>query len=152
MDILLKRTRETLEATREYYGYSSEVMVAIEELNELACVLAKYPRYETHTEAINALRKRVLEEAADVLSVLDHVQTVFEISDNDLIKEAGRKGDRLALRLRAEQENKDPDELDNMPEKPCPLCLYNGGDPFVLPCLSCYTQQGFYKGFTPSKR
>ena len=49
--VIDKATAEKLEKARKTYGNKNQIMVCMEELCELACVLAKYPRYEDETKA-----------------------------------------------------------------------------------------------------
>lgn len=151
MDILYQRTKDTLRAARDRYGYQNQVLVAIEELNELSCVLAKYPRYDLHTEAVTSLREKVLEECGDVLNALDHVQAIFGISDFEAVEVAARKMDRVRRWLLT-SETQEVGTVDrDIPEKPCAMCKSNGGDPFSMPCLACHTKPG-YKGFSPKEK
>lgn len=146
MEILYERTKEALKKAREKYGYQNQVLIAIEELNELSCVLAKYPRFETHMSAVDGLREHVLEECADVVNVLDHVQAIFGINDTEIVECAGKKGDRLSHWLLKDETQNITTKDREIPEKPCPLCMNNGSDPFSMPCIVCHTKHG-YKGF-----
>lgn len=150
MEMLYQRTREALNGAREKYGYQNQVLIAIEELNELSCVLAKYPRFETHTDALEELRDHVLEECADVVNVLDHVQSVFEIDDEEIVECAGKKGDRLSHWLLSDESQSITTQDREIPDRPCPLCVSNGSDPFTMPCIVCHTKPG-YKGFLLKK-
>ena len=85
---LLKRARET-------YGDFNQILVTIEELNELACVLAKFPRYEDKDKAIEALQSKVLDEYADVMIVLNHVSQIFKLSDVMVEERMDAKLERL---------------------------------------------------------
>lgn len=150
MDILFDRTREALAGAREHYGDDNQILVAIEELNELACVCAKFPRYELHTKAVEELRDRVVEELGDVLNAIDHIQAIFNVSDEEMVLAAAKKGDRL-LRWLLTSDGMEVTTSDReVPQKPCPMCMYNGCDPFVMPCIVCATKEG-YKGFTKRK-
>ena len=148
MNCLLERTRKTLHHARESYGYKNQVLVAVEELNELSCVLAKYPRYDDHEKAIGELREHVLEECADVLNVLDHIQAIFHITDAQIIHTAAKKGDRLAHWLKQGTTLEISTEEREIPEEPCPECVYRGASRFAMPCILCSTRPG-YEGFTP---
>lgn len=88
MEKLLKRAQNT-------YGYTNQITVATEELCELACVLAKYPRYHNHEAACADLRDRVVDELADVTVVSKHVQMIFDITDEELQDRIQAKLDRL---------------------------------------------------------
>lgn len=85
---LLKRARET-------YGDFNQILVTIEELNELACVLAKFPRYEDKDKAIEVLQSKVLDEYADVMIVLNHVSQIFKLSDVMVEERMDAKLERL---------------------------------------------------------
>lgn len=150
MDALFKRTKESLAAAREHFGYDNQILVCVEELNELSCLLTKYPRYDgSHQEAVDSLRDRVLEECGDVFNALDHIQAIFGISDNEIIEAAAKKGDRLLKWLKASGMKITMEDRE-VPNSPCPMCMYNGADPFALPCFICKTKPE-YKGFTPKK-
>lgn len=146
MNSLFERTKEILSSARERYGNKNQILVSVEELNELSCVLTKYPRYETHETAVSELREKVIEECGDVFNALDHVQAIFDISDEEIVEAAAKKGDRLLRWL-----NKNGMEVTvhdrDVPEKPCPMCIFNGHDPFREPCKTCRTKPG-YRGFT----
>lgn len=85
MEKLLKRAQDT-------YGYTNQITVATEELCELACVLAKYPRYHSHEAACADLRDRVVDELADVTVVSKHIEMIFDITPKELC-------DRVQLKL-----------------------------------------------------
>lgn len=149
MQALFERTRKALASARQRYGNVNQVLVSVEELNELSCVLTKYPRFDTHEEAIQSLRNKVLEECGDVFNALDHVQAIFNISDEEIVEAAARKGDRLVRWLQGDtQQVTMTDRV--VPDAPCHMCLYDGPDPNALPCASCKAEPG-YKGFTPKK-
>lgn len=147
MRALFDRTRKVLASAREHYGNKSQVLIAIGELVELASVLAKYDRYNTHEKAVERMRDKVLEECGDVFNSIDHVQAIFGITDEEIVEAAARKGDRLLRWLRFEGQEVTMEDRD-VPEAPCPLCLYQSYDPVCLQCLTCKSEPG-YKGFTP---
>ena len=84
-----------LQHARETYGSKNQILVCIEELNELACVLAKYPRYEEEQKARIDLHDSVLDEVADVMIILDHIQSIFELSDKEIYSRVLAKVGRL---------------------------------------------------------
>lgn len=84
-----------LETAQATYGYANQVVVAIEELCELGAVLSKYPRYDFHEDAVEALRDKVLEETADAIIVLRHIQMIFGIQPNELDNMMDKKLNRL---------------------------------------------------------
>lgn len=86
----------TLEKARETYGNKNQILVCIEELNELACVLAKFPRYDNENEAANKLHDAVLDEVADVTIILDHVKNILMLTDEEVESRINKKVSRLA--------------------------------------------------------
>lgn len=97
----IHRLLETAQAT---YGYANQVVVAIEELCELGAVLSKYPRYDFHDDALEALRDKVVEETADVVIMLRHIQMIFGIQPTELEDMMDKKLNRLKRWL--ENDNK----------------------------------------------
>jgi NTP pyrophosphatase (non-canonical NTP hydrolase) len=93
--ITVDKHNSTLQQARDIYGNKNQVLVCIEELNELACALAKYPRYDNHERALQSTRKKVLEEVADVLIILNHVEAIFELSDSEVTFSIGAKLERV---------------------------------------------------------
>lgn len=85
---VLKRARET-------YGNKDQVAVACEELNELAGVLCKYQRYDTHEAAIQGIKDKVVEEIGDVEIVLNHLYAIFGVDKGAVLDSVMRKVDRL---------------------------------------------------------
>lgn len=79
------------------YGWTTELLVAMEELNELAAVVAKIPRYETiyDARADEDLRNRVLDECADVLIVMEYILRSMRITDYEATQRINKKLDRL---------------------------------------------------------
>lgn len=100
MDMLPKTTRQVLKAARDTYGEKNQILVAIEELNELACVCAKFPRYESKDKAVDELREKVIDELADVCIVMDHIQAIFGVTDTDIWERAMKKGERVSRWLK----------------------------------------------------
>lgn len=85
---VLKRARDT-------YGNKDQVAVACEELNELAAVLCKYQRYDSHEAAMEGIRDKVVEEIGDVEMVLNHLYAIFSVDQGSVLDNVMRKADRL---------------------------------------------------------
>lgn len=83
--------KSTLALARATYGDRNQISVAIEELNELACVLCKYIRYNSQEEAVAALKQNVVDELADVVVVMDHIKALFDVSDKLIQQRAEEK-------------------------------------------------------------
>lgn len=87
--------RDILEKARQTYGDTAQILVANEELCELAAVCAKYPRYENRAEAQEKLYVKALDEVADVIVVLDHIVSIFNLSEEDIENRVSAKIERL---------------------------------------------------------
>lgn len=74
----------TLAKARDVYGNKNQILVAIEELNELACVLAKFPRYDSEYEAQTDLHQKAVDEVADVEIILQHVKAIFNLNQEEI--------------------------------------------------------------------
>ena len=92
---LTDETKRILKQCRETYGDTAQILVSIEELNELACVLAKYPRYDNHGQAVEELKNKALDEVADVFIVLDHIVNILELTDEEVADRIERKIQRV---------------------------------------------------------
>ena len=85
----------TLAKARETYGSTTQILVAIEELNELACVLAKFPRYDSEYEAQLDLHQKAIDEVADVEIILHHVKAIFNLNQEEIDVRKVAKIERL---------------------------------------------------------
>lgn len=146
-------TSEQLRLARETYGNNNQILVCMEELNELACVLAKYPRYADESKATEELHDKVLDEMADVFIVLNHVKSIFGITSEELNERSYKKVERLSRWLshsNSMQETVD----DRKVEDPGSTAVDNGlcegcvrrqgtitGEEYVNACLPCYKAQ-----------
>lgn len=86
---------EILNRLRKMYGNKFQIMVCIEELNELACVLCKYPRYRYEEQAVNELHDKVLDEYVDVSIILHHVKNIFSLTDEEISQHTNAKLERV---------------------------------------------------------
>ena len=84
-----------LERARQTYGNKNQILVCIEELNELACVLAKFPRYDSEEEAREKLRDKTLDEVADVEIILNHVKAIIGLTEDEVCEHTEKKVARL---------------------------------------------------------
>ena len=137
-----------LETAQANYGYANQIVVAIEELCELGAVLSKYPRYDFHDDAVAALKDKVLEETADAIIVLRHVQMIFGIQPTELEDMMDKKLNRLKRWLESEDksfhhttEDRAVGVCSKEAEEPCSFpecdhsCRYVPNDPT---CERCY--------------
>lgn len=90
-----KSVEAVLEQARRTYGDTAQILVCIEELNELACVLAKYPRYDNACTAITELHQKTVDELADVTICTSHIKAILQISDEELTHRIKQKSARL---------------------------------------------------------
>lgn len=99
---------DLLDKLRTMYGNNFQIMVCIEELNELACVLCKYPRYNDPEKAIEELKTKVLDEYVDVDIILNHVKSIFGLTDEEITQHREAKLDRV--RRWVESDNHTPEQ------------------------------------------
>lgn len=95
------RHRETLKKARDTYGDTTQILVSVEELNELSCVCAKFPRFEDPDTAREKLYSKAVDEVADVLIILDHVINIFGLTPVDLGERINAKVARMDRWLNA---------------------------------------------------
>lgn len=141
---LSTHARVILSHARETYGNRNQISVAIEELNELACVLCKYIRFDNNQDAVKELQPKVIDELADVLVVIDHIKAIFGVDDRDIEFRAEAKVERVNNWLQksksmhqtmVDREVPDVDKGQlNFLAKHCSLCA-NSGDRSV--CEHC---------------
>lgn len=115
---------EVLLCARITYGNKNQVLVCIEELNELACVLSKFNRYDDEGQARKELHDKALDELADVYIVLEHVKSILGIPNEEIMSRAKLKIERLKRWLsksKSMQETIDDREVEN--ECDCNDCL-----------------------------
>lgn len=92
---LTNEQKSILKQCRDTYGDTAQILVSIEELNELACVLAKYPRYDKPTQAVDELKDKALDEVADVFIVLDHIVNILKLTDEEVAERIEKKVQRV---------------------------------------------------------
>ena len=93
---LTQKQKRTLAQARQTYGDSAQILVANEELCELAAVCAKFPRYSDREEAKQKLHDKAVDEVADVYVILEHVINIFGLTEEELTARVGAKIDRLS--------------------------------------------------------
>lgn len=93
---LTQKQKKILEQARQTYGDSAQILVANEELCELAAVCAKFPRYSDREEAKEKLHDKAVDEVADVFVILEHVINIFGLTEEEITDRVGAKIDRLS--------------------------------------------------------
>lgn len=93
--------RKVLKKARDTYGDTTQILVSVEELNELSCVCAKFPRYEDPDRARRELHSKAVDEVADVLIVLDHIINIFDLTPVDIGERVEAKVARMERWLNA---------------------------------------------------
>lgn len=142
-----------LQKARNNYGHKNQILVCMEELNELACVLAKYPRYDSEIKATAELHDKVLDELADVIIILDHVQNIFTLTDYEVSTRINQKIERLSRWIEhssSMQETVD-DRTIAASKDVCKECNYRSHnrrkygymyDNYCCPCLKAQATEG----------
>ena len=77
---ITQKHRNLLQKARDTYGDTTQILISVEELNELSCVCAKFPRFENPDRARKELHSKAIDEVADVLIVLDHIINIFDLT------------------------------------------------------------------------
>lgn len=127
-----------LQTAQETYGYANQIVVAIEELCELGAVLSKYPRYDFHDDALEALRDKVVEETADVVIMLRHVQMIFGIQPDELEVMMDKKLNRLKRWMESDDKSFEHTTKDRAVEgNGCEGCYYWDHIADNAPCCNC---------------
>ena len=93
--------RDILKKARDTYGDTTQILVSGEDLNELSCVCAKLPRYEDPGRARKELHNKAVDEVADVLIVLDHIISIFDLTPVDIGERVEAKIARMERWLNA---------------------------------------------------
>lgn len=142
---------KVLKQAREVYGNKNQILVCIEELNELACVLAKYPRYEDETKATQELHDKALDEVADVYTILLHVKAILGLTEDELLQRRIKKVRRVQKWLSHStnmQETVDDRAIDNY----CVDCVRDrkAREVYEECCVHCLKAQAT-EGKTPYK-
>lgn len=87
--------QKVLQKARDTYGDTTQILVSVEELNELSCVCAKFPRFEDPSLAREKLYDKAVDEVADVLVILDHIINIFGLAQADVRERVDAKVARM---------------------------------------------------------
>ena len=131
---------DVLSCARDTYGNKNQVLVCIEELNELACVLSKFNRYDSEGKARKELHSKALDELADVYIILEHVKSILDISNEGIMNRAKLKLDRLKRWLsksKSMQETVDDREI----SKSCSNCVNRSLKHYMSLCKECIMEE-----------
>lgn len=126
---------------RDTYGENNQILVSIEELNELACVLAKYPRYDNPIKAKLEMFDKALDEVADVYIVLDHIKKICCLSDGAIMNRVDQKMARMERWLLHSDSQQETME-DRAVEEPLPQPDPETAEPTSC-CLNCRRLRNF---------
>lgn len=136
---------DILAKARSTYGATAQILVSNEELCELAAVCAKFPRYESPEKAREELYDRAVDEVADVIIVLDHIVSIFDIKAEDVRTRISGKIGRLAYWLSQSESMEETTLYRDIPSTdPNQLSLF---DNIGCPCVGC----SYYKNFLELK-
>ena len=145
---------EVLHKARATYGNKNQILVCIEELNELACVLAKYPRYDDENKATSELYNQALDEVADVVIILSHVKEIFNMPEKDIYNRIKLKVDRLNRWLSHSSSMQETVD-DRVILDPCMGCVRHNSDSAETVCNTCISASatdGKYRPFYKSTK
>lgn len=128
-----------LETAQANYGNANQIVVAIEELCELGAVLAKYPRYDFHDDAVQELKEKVVEETTDVIIMLRHVQMIFGIQPTEIDDMMDKKLNRLKRWLENDDKSfqHTTEDRDINRKTSCENCHYWEHIDENAPCVEC---------------
>ena len=93
--LITEKDLQVLQRARETYGAHKQIGVAAEECTELAKELIKAFRYDSFDDVVKNTKESVVDEVADVVIVLNHVFTLFNITSEDLQPHITKKLQRL---------------------------------------------------------
>lgn len=144
--LLSDQQRAVLSVARSTYGETGQILVALEELCELAAVCAKYPRYDDKDKARQELHEKAVDEVADVLIVLDHIVSIFRITPEEVQSRAARKIERLHRWLCA-SDRMEQTTVDREVKQDCGSCEFMGNLMNLAPghiCTQCADHGGAY--------
>lgn len=119
-----KEQLQVLQRARDTYGFRTQITIASEECAELIKELLKYLRFEDHDTAVKETKSSVVSEVADVNIVLNHVMTIFQITEEELNLEIGKKINRLDRWLH-KSNSIEYTTKDRKLEKCCEHCFWN---------------------------
>lgn len=144
---LTEEHRDVLSHARQVYGNTKQILVSNEELCELAAVCAKFPRYDDPDKARQELHKNAVDEVADVIIVLDHIISIFQLADEEIQARIAGKIERLQRWVYAsnsmEQTTVDREVHEGAkPKVPCGICTHFGNFQNLKPghrCCICVT-------------
>lgn len=77
------------------FGVKRQLVVAMEELNELSCAIAKFVRYDNKEEVVENTREKVLDEYCDVVIVMNTIAHVYGFTEDSIKPHLKAKADRL---------------------------------------------------------
>lgn len=140
-----KEQRKVLAEARKTYGDTNQILVSTEELNELAAVCTKFPRYDTKEEAQDALYKKAVDEVADVLIVLDHIVNIFGLTPIDIGTRVEAKINRLQRWLSKSEKISQTTVDRSVEEASCKTCVHNTCSRSEYPCDVCGSNRPMYR-------
>lgn len=144
--LLSSSQRAVLSTARNTYGETGQILVALEELCELAAVCAKYPRYDDKDKAKLELHEKAVDEVADVLVVLDHIVNIFQLTPEEIQARAALKIERLKRWLNA-SDRMEQTTVDREVKQDCGTCEFMGDPVNLSPghiCTQCAEHGGAY--------
>lgn len=137
-----EKYKALLELLRQKYGAPAQILVANEELCELAAVCAKFPRYSNADTAREKLHESVIDEVADVMIILDHVINIFGLTDEEVYERISGKIDRVCRWVLSSSGQEQTTIDREVKMSPCKGCEFQGNFEQLKPGGECFICQG----------
>lgn len=149
---VLERAQETCTRAREKWGNKNQILVCMEELNELACVLAKFPRYDNEENARTELNSKVIDEVADVQIILLHIKAIFGLSDEAVLQQMSKKLTRLERWLNSDSSTQITIKDRVVENNSCEGCQNHVNRNMCNTCMSTEGTEGIRPFYKPINR
>lgn len=141
---------KVLEEARAKWGNKNQILVCMEELNELGCVLAKYPRYDDEAQAVEVLKEKALDEISDVYIILEHAKAIFELPDGVIQSHCEEKVARLKRWLDNTDGSSMQQTINDREVPKCSTCMWEKPKSayeysyHCCPCMQAQSTEGRY--------
>lgn len=143
----MQKVSAMLEDLRNENGDTKELLRAVYNANyfamDLSDILINRPIDGEQTRG----RNDIITDLGQLILSLAQVQTILGITEEEVTQEEILEADAF---YNIKEKRDSYDETREKFDRMCPMCLYNGADPFSMPCIYCKTKPG-NKGFTPKK-
>lgn len=142
-DRSMKKVCSMLEDLRNENGDTKELLRAVYNANyfamDLSAILLNHPIDGSQTKG----RSDIVTDLGQLILCIAQVQEIFDISEEEITAEEKLEADSF-------YNIKGTNNTAQKAQLVCPMCLFNGSNPFYMPCIACKTKPG-NPGFTPKK-